>query len=486
MLTLLSIAMTALALCVLSPAPLEGIWHTEQKYFSGQTVDMEFELEKSFFGNEWRGRWEMKEVLISGELSSIEVAGSTVKMAWSANLTFEGSLSDDGATLQGTLFNSGKEIPQSYARVDEWASLLPARMDADGKAITDWSYEEPDQLDDGWTVGTLSEAGIRQAPIGELMHEVLNGEYRGLDAVLVARNGTLVLEEYFHFGEREELHQIQSVTKSVTSLVMGVAFDESLLGRLQRPVYEFFPGREDCLWMKEQYPITLQNALMMSAGLEWNEKRLPYTDSRNDAIRMNVSGDMYGYMLSRAIAEGRQPGEVFAYTSGLSILLGGVMLEATGMDIDLYAKKTLFEKLGIRDYFWSRHADQVHTGGGLSMKPRDLLKLGQLVLDKGRWKGEQVVSEAWIAESTAFRIPVTGHWKGKGYGYQWWREEFRVGARTYPTIFGSGYGYQMLWIVPDLDLVVMVMHHNPERGGGNHSLIWREMEKVILPSVEAD
>ncbi len=117
------------------------------------------------------------------------------------------------------------------------------------------------------------------------------------------------------------------------------------------------------------------------------------------------------------------------------------------------------------------------------MQPRDLLKLGQLVLDKGRWNGEQIISETWIEESTAFRIPVKGHWKGRGYGYQWWREEFRVGSKTYPVIFGSGYGWQTLWILPDLDLVVLSFHHNPEKGAGSHSVIWDEVEKMILPAV---
>jgi CubicO group peptidase (beta-lactamase class C family) len=224
---------------------------------------------------------------------------------------------------------------------------------------------------------------------------------------------------------------------------------------------------------------------MMSGGLDWQE-RIPYTDQRNDAVVMNYSGDMYSYVLSRDIKQGEQPGEKFEYNSGLSILLGGVVLDATGMPIDEYAEQTLFRKLGIKQYFWSSNNGQVHTGGGLYLQPRDILKIGQLVLNNGKWNGQQVVSQTWIKESTALHLPINGSNKRVGYGYQWWRGIFKVNQTKYNTIYAAGYGVQFLWIIPKLDLVVLVLHHNPTDIEGNHSIIWKEMERFIIPSFLSD
>jgi len=448
----------------------EGIWHTEFENVPGQMVDIEFEIRQNLFSGEWNGRWEIMELMISSSLLNVQATDSIVEVVLNSRLKFKGSLSEDGTSFDGILYINGEEIPQTYTRVKNWASQMPARMDRNGRPVTTWHYRPPEQIDDEWSVTSLKDAKISQQALDDLIQKVLDGKYRGLDALLVARGGDLVLEEYFHFGSRNEIHQIQSVTKSVTSLVFGIAYDEGLIGDLERPVYDFFPNYSDSAWVKEAYPISLKHALMMSAGLDWREKGVSYTNPLNDAIRMNKSGDMYGYVLSRDIDQSKRPGEKFEYTSGLSILLGGVLLQETGMPIDKYAEQTLFKQLGIENYYWSSHADQVHTGGGLSMRPRDLLKLGQLVLDSGCWNGKQVISESWIRESTKAHLTVEGSRKGRGYGYQWWRDMFYVDQKGYPAIYASGYGWQLLWVIPDLEMVVLVLHHNPSDGKAEHSL----------------
>jgi len=464
----------------------EGIWNTEFENVPGQLVDIEFEIRQSLFGGDWSGSWEIFELMISGNLSNVQVTDSLIEMDLTKNLKFKGSLSEDGGSYDGILYNSGIEIPQTYTRVDNWASLRPARRDEKGRPVKKWNYQRPELIDDKWPVASLMDANISPHPIDKLIQKVLDGKYQGLDALLVARGGNLVLEEYFHFGNRDEIHQIQSITKSVTSLIFGIALDEGHIGDLERPIYEFFPGYSDSIWVKEEYPISLKNTLMMSAGLDWQETGVAYTNPRNDAIRMNNSGDMYGYVLSRDRSQSKSPGEKFEYTSGLSILLGGIVLEETGMPIDKYAEQTLFKQLGIESYYWSTPSGQVHTGGGLSMQPRDLLKLGQLVLDNGRWNGKQVISESWITESTKVHLTVEGSRKGRGYGYQWWTDMFYVDQKGYPAIYASGYGWQLLWVIPDLEMVVLVLHHNPSDGQAKHSLIWNEVEKVIIPAALID
>ena len=134
------------------------------------------------------------------------MSDSVIEVVMTPSWTFRGTLSEDGSSLGGTLYIDEQEVLQTYTRVKQWASLLPARMDDKGRAVKSWTYEVPQAVDDGWPVSSLSEAKIRQEPINKLMTQVLKGKYRGVDAVLVAREGKLVLEEYFHFGQRSSAY----------------------------------------------------------------------------------------------------------------------------------------------------------------------------------------------------------------------------------------------------------------------------------------
>ncbi|MDO6435840.1 serine hydrolase [Cyclobacterium sp. 1_MG-2023] len=165
---------------------------------------------------------------------------------------------------------------------------------------------------------------------------------------------------------------------------LGIAHDNGLIGDLDQPIQYFFPKYIDILHTAT-WPVSLKDALTMSAGLDWNKWELPISDPENEVIKMLFSQDMYDYVLKRNIVTGTQPGDKFEYNSGLSVLLGGVILDATGMPADTYAEKTLFNQLGIQHYNWFSLTDEVHTGGGLWLQPRDFLKMGQLVLGRGKW-----------------------------------------------------------------------------------------------------
>ena len=382
-------------------SPFAGIWHSEIEVY-GLHAALEFEIHREPTG-EWDGRWEMMEGASWSELERVHIEGATIEVDMTTAMKFIGVLSTNDKTMEGTLYIGGNERSLIFSKVEEWATRLPARIDDQGKPANTWVYKPPDVLDDGWPVTPLNEQELQD--VRELFQKVVDGQFRGLDAALVARKGQLMLEEYFYFGDRDEIHSLQSVSKSVTSLIVGAAHDEGLINDLDRPVYDYFADRTDAVWVKEKHPITLKHALTMSAALDWDETSTLYTDSRNDNLRMNRSGDMYGYVLSRERAPDKQPGDKFEYTSGLSILLGGVLHEATGLRIDHYAEKTLFEKMGIKHYYWRVNSGQVHTGGGLYLRARDILKLGQLILDQGRWNGEQVISQRWIEDSTAFHLP---------------------------------------------------------------------------------
>jgi|TARA_Y100000310_G_scaffold336672_1_gene421855 CubicO group peptidase (beta-lactamase class C family) len=459
---------------------LAGIWHTEIEII-GLRAALEFELRPSPEDPEWVGRWEMLELTAWGDLQRVHIDGAAVELDMLASIGFKGVLTPKDRSLDGVLDFEGRELPAVFVKVDTWATQMPARTDHQGLAQTTWDYHPPDGLGDGWPVSSLNEDEIQD--LDELFEQVVGGDYQGLDAVLVAREGQLVLEEYFHFGDRNEIHTLQSVTKSVTSLVFGSAYDDGLIADLDQPLHRYYEGYADSQWVKDKYPISLKHVLTMSAGLDWHEEGISYTNSRNDNWRMNRSGDMYGYILSRDRAGDVEPGDQFAYTSGLSILLGGVVLEATGTRIDRYAEQTLFEKMRINRYHWGAPSGQIHTGGGLYLRARDLLKLGQLVLDNGRWNGKQVISASWIEESTAFQVPRPNSGNDSSYGYQWWRTLLYTPRGSVQVIYASGYGGQLLWVFPKLELVMLVLHHNPRPGEGSHTINLQEVHDHVIPAL---
>ncbi|MCG2461619.1 beta-lactamase family protein [Flavobacteriaceae bacterium F89] len=460
----------------------EGIWRTEIEYIPGLHSNFEFELSQALFSGEWSGRWETDELLAHGEIPKVKVAIREIEMNFGVDGQFRGHLSEEKRTLEGILYGSdGKNDTLKFVKVDGWTSERPARINENGDAIKHWSYRIPESTGDGWNVADLKNFKISQQPLDELFQNVVDGQYKGLDAVLIAHNGQLVLEEYFHLGAQNRVHTIQSCTKSVTSLLIGIANDNGLISDLDLPLQSFFTNYLDTL-NTNTWPVSLKHALTMSAGLEWNEEDILYTNPKNDAVRMNQSSDMYSFVLKRNMADEGRPGNQFEYNSGLSVLLGGVLLDVTGIPADRYAEKTLFNRLGIKHYNWQSLTDKVHTGGGLWLRPRDFLKIGQLVLDNGKWNGQQIISESWIEESTAFQLPIkeSNDW---GYGYQWWRGIFHVGQTKFPEINAAGYGGQFLFVVPDLDLVVLFLHHNPADLNLSHTLGWKEMEKYIVPAV---
>jgi hypothetical protein len=226
------------------------------------------------------------------------------------------------------------------------AYLVP-RLNAGGGRETSYTYALPQDLGDGWPVRRLEDVGLVPGLIESAVVAILDGRYPWIKSLLVVRGGTLVLDEYFYGRAPQMLHHLQSATKSVTALLVGIAIDQGSIRGLDTPVHSFFADYAGRRWVAERYDITLGQALAMSAGLEWNEA-LPYTDLRNDNLAMNLSGDWIGYVLDRPSRQ-HVPGR-FEYMSGLSILLGGVLQRATGRRVDEFAREHLFGPLGIEHF----------------------------------------------------------------------------------------------------------------------------------------
>ena len=282
-------------------------------------------------------------------------------------------------------------------------------------------------------------------------------------AVLVARAGKLVFERYLTGSDEindrpianatfdaDTLHDMKSVSKSVASLALGIAIDRGLIAGVDQPIFSFFPELSD-LRSPEKDRILLSHALTMSMGLKWVEATPSTGNFDNDESRMHMARDPCRYVLGLPLVA--PAGQDFFYNTGALTLVSAIIRKAVGKPLDEFAREALFEPLGITRFEWTRVKGDTDAGGGLRLRPRDMVKIGQLVLAGGRWDDRQIVSKAWIDASTRPRLEATGPFF---YGYLWWLGRSLHGGREIHWDAALGRGGQSIRIVPELDLVVAV------------------------------
>ena len=311
-----------------------------------------------------------------------------------------------------------------------------------------------------------------------------------LHGVVVEYQGQLLAERYFAardqamgdlFGHEtaftpQTLHDMRSISKSVVSLLIGIAQQQGKVGSIDEPVMNYLPASETRAQMAPGWErITLRHLLTMSSGLDWQENGV-----FGNQTRMEFSGDQAGYVMARSIAQ--PPGTHYLYNSGNTVLLGRVLEHVTGMDLERYARQVLFEPLGISDLDWRKGRDgHAFAHAGLRLRPRDLIKIGRLMLDGGRWNGRQIVPQAWVQDSIKSHIAAELDWH---YGYQWRSGETVVDGKPWHWIAGFGNGGQRLFVVPALDLNVVIVAGrygapNPANGRPSQNLFQQILAQVI-------
>ena len=329
----------------------------------------------------------------------------------------------------------------------------------------------PPLLDDGWQVADIDFAKLNLNAMEQLTGEINSGEFRRIQAVLVAHKEHLVYEYYWtrpnHEMEesiklgRQSPHRIRSITKSITSLLLGVALKSDFEQAVQRPVLDYLPDQQ--ARDPKSKSISLENVLTMTAGLLWNEMDVPYTDSRNDSNLLEQSSDPIDYLLARRPVHD-EPGSRWYYNGGLTMLTAAVINSLTGKPIFDFAKETLFDPLKIKNFAWSGEWPDrglVSAAGGLRMNARDLLKIGSLVLNKGQWLGQQIIPSKWMELSTRRLREDLRTWGADGlygYGYQWWHGRHD----NFEAITALGYGGQRIFVLPEQDLAIVVFAANYE------------------------
>jgi CubicO group peptidase (beta-lactamase class C family) len=355
-------------------------------------------------------------------------------------------------------------------------SLWSPRVNLYGLPQRVYTYQQPEKIDDGWETASLKQVNISPEKIDEMMLDILGGNDKNIHSILLIKNGKLVLEEYFYGYDRERLHFLASVSKSITSILIGIAIDQKIAADVQTKAHEFFPEYAGTKWIDQKYPITLQHILTMAAGLDWEALKYSRRDPRHTTYQMYDSEDPIEFVLDRNVIAA--PGEQFYYNSGLTILLGVIVKNTSGLYIDKFAGQYLFAPLGISDYHWDKFPDgNIQTDGGLHLRPRDMAKIGYMILKNGKWRDRQIVSQEWIAESTKRHIDALGI----GYGYQWWIGKTKMNNQTIEVLFASGHGGQKIFIIQQLDLVAVFTSRVFNSKG--HSGPERFLLKYIIPSI---
>jgi CubicO group peptidase (beta-lactamase class C family) len=339
---------------------------------------------------------------------------------------------------------------------------------------------------DDWPTVSANSAGISGDRLQAMKGLVRSGELKKIGSVLIARHGKLAYEVYFD-GDAGTMRNTRSATKTVTSMLVGIAIDKGNLHGVDAPILPFFPDKQP---LQNPDPrkakITIEDFLTMSSLLECDDNN---DFSRGNEERMYLIEDWIKFTLDLPIRgfpsfsnkpQNSPYGRSFSYcTAGVSTL-GGVLERATKMPVPDFAMKNLFAPLGAQKVGWTLSPmGMAQTGGGLGLRSRDLLKLGQLYLNGGVWNGTRVVSEQWVKTSTQPHARVD---ENTEYGYLWWLKRFKSGEKNFPAYCMLGNGGNKVAVFPDLDMVVVITSTNYSTRG-MHEQTDRMLTDFILPSV---
>ncbi|NVN18899.1 serine hydrolase [Muricauda sp. HICW] len=405
--------------------------------------------------------------------------------AWSSNFEQNGNLltfkdSNTGfnfrANLQGDHIDLDILLSQSVLTStrltytdDGWEYFSEPRAEPQ-------STNTPPLLKDGWEVANSNEYGIDQGKLAELINASNTGELINMHSILIAKNNKLVFESYFGGYNAHIPHDLRSASKSISSAIIGIAIDDGLIKSAEEKLYDFIPEAYKYTKDSLKANITLQHLLTMSSGLDVNNKA-----AEDYYQNPNNSDNWLKTVLEAPMV--RAPGTYLDYGSANPFLLGICLSEHLKTPLETYMDEKLFEPLGITNYINQTDDTQQrpYFGGGMLLTSRDLLKFGQLYLNKGTWNGKRIISESWVKESFKKYGRLQDTKDKNEYGYLWWHDTYEINGKEIKSIEARGAGGQFIFILPDLGTVVVITAGNFRNGKGNQS---RDVLKThILPAL---
>lgn len=319
--------------------------------------------------------------------------------------------------------------------------------------------------DDEWPRAAPSSVALKPQPLEAMDAAVRKGDFQQITSILVAKDGKLVHEAYYDADGVAGLRNTRSVTKSVTGMLVGIAIDQGKLAGADAPVFAFFPEKQPVGHPDPRKDkITVEDLLSMSSLLECDDQN-QYSSGNEE--RMYLLEDWTRFALDLPIRgfpdwvakpNDSPYGRSFSYCTAGPTLLGPLLEKATGEKVERFAARTLFGPLGISKLTWQHTpAGAAMTGGGLGLRSRDLLKLGQLYLDGGMWRGQRVVPAEWVKRSMAPHAQVD---EQTDYGYLWWIKKFTQDGKTHRAVMMSGSGGNKVVVMPEQRLVAVITTTN--------------------------
>ena len=310
---------------------------------------------------------------------------------------------------------------------------------------------------DDWEVSTPAEQGMDPMLVAELYHDA--AELETLYGLLVIKNGYLIAEKYFNEGDVDRKNQLQSVTKSYTSALVGIALDQGCLSSVDQKMMEFFPEVGGQLDDPRKEQISIREMLQMRSGYPWEETDPALFEALLSADYLSL---IDGFPLTR------DPGTEFQYSGLTSHWLGVIVARACDTDLKSFSQEYLFSPIDAElGDDWIKNWDGYYIGlAGMHVTARDMAKFGYLFLNEGEYEGNQVLSPDWVRDSLqrysegvniSGWIPVLtsryGNFRDLGYGYQWWSA--RVGDQYFN--YASGHGGQLIVLLDDLDMIIVTV-----------------------------
>jgi CubicO group peptidase (beta-lactamase class C family) len=336
-----------------------------------------------------------------------------------------------------------------------------------------------------WPMASPEAAGFVPDLADRLDYGIRSGLLRNLHGIVITRHGKLVVEKYYTGADEnwgkplgtvtftpETLHDLRSVSKSVVSLLYGIALSRGIVPALDAPLLKNFPAYADLAKEPARAGWKVQHAFDMSLGTEWNEN-LPYTNPANSEIQMEMAADRLRFVLDRPIAN--PAGTKWTYNGGCTALIGDLIAKGTGKKLQDFARDALFAPLGITNFEWAEGSGGVASAAsGLRLTPRDLARIGQLILDKGMANGTQLVPADWIAACQQPSLP-TGD--GLQYSRFWFLGDAPSVPNVAPWMAAFGNGGQRLWVSPSTGITVASFSgaYNKPDNWITPARIWREI-----------
>jgi len=364
-----------------------------------------------------------------------------------------------------------------------------------------YSYHPPEYINDGFEVGSLEEVNIDSALLKKAVDKINCGKYDEVHSMLIFKDNKLVFEEYFpghrykwdapnHHGEwiswdKSTLHGVKSVTKSITSICIGIAIDKGFIKSVHQSIFDYLPDHQH-LKMGDKEKISIEHLLTMTSGLEWNEWGAPLSSASNDIVGIWYQDkDPITFILEKPLIN--NPGTTFTYSGGNTAILGEIIRNATNMELDKFSEEYLFKPLEIDSSNWPLRYNNgvIEAGGGLEITPRDMVKIGVTYLNNGIFNDKQIISKQWIEKSTTLysnntNINIPGHASGShDYSYSWWLKSYTKSGEEINMYHAVGWGGQEIIILPELNTVVVFT-------GGNYIpnvKVIEILEEYILPAI---